>query len=132
MYVSVPSPSFSYEQAEAFFLVLFDAVRPLSEAVCTQVNISKSYHNNTGGIAGAASDVTRTGVFVVSLADNNYALILVPSLRLDVCRVGSTGNPDFLVDTELARVADFGTYIRGLTDEYNVPVMDIITAGIAT
>lgn len=129
---SVPTSAFSFEDADALFRVWYDRITALSDARCAEYTVSRSYHVPNPPVASVTSDVTRTGVFVVSLADDLYTVLLIPSIRDELRTLDTTGGYSYLIDTGLADLDDFRTRITRLTDEYSVPVTGIVIAGIAT
>lgn len=131
MQTSVPVSVFSFSQAEAYFTSLAPALQSISDAALVSFNISRTFEPTNQSEPGAFADVTRTGVFVVSLETGNYAFVLVPSIRLETLIPSDGLRPDGLIDLELASVVDWRTRILGLTDEYSTPIIDTIIAGLA-
>lgn len=129
--VGFPVASYTYEQAAAAAALLAGAVQGVSDGVLTDYTITRTYFTPSTGGTPLSSDVTRLGVFVVSLANDNYTLFLLPSLVRDVLLPWSDSGDPFLVVLGDARVLGLRQQLRLATDEYSTPITDIVIGGIA-
>lgn len=129
--VAFPISDYSATDIQDKAAQIANRLEAISDARITDYVIGRSYEPANQFSPEPQSDVTRTGVLVVSLASEDYALLLLPSIRLDSLVQYTADGCPFCLNLYDARFNRERWGFSSLSDEYDNPFVDWVIGGIS-
>lgn len=129
--IKLSAVRYTWSTALSFAEVLAARMQAVSDCVLLNYKVAYVVKFDSFSTPGVLSDVTRTGVFVVSLADGHYTYVLVPGIKEELIERDGQGLSVFTLNEDDARVQDLKALFPFMTDEYGNQIEALVIAGVS-
>lgn len=110
---------------------IVSALQGVSDATILSYTIFQQFYLPPVTAAGPSSDISRKGVFIISLENGYYGVFVVPSLKRDTMITDANGNYTWVIDWTRPEWAALSTALMGLLSQTGLPITGLVIGGEA-